>query len=266
MSPGQAVADAPRAEPFLSETWWVAADAHVGGNAARLDAAVDDMNRLDLKLDYAIQLGDNVSDRHEGRAPFLEAMGRLNVARWDYILGNHDFGPDHEPVFAPRYFARTVNGIRMIFLSDELDGRINRKLVMSEAQREWFLQELEAHKGCPVILFTHQPHSDVEGFAELDLGRYDIRAWFHGHRHRWMIEGKTRHGFLQIGINAISGTFEDGGGQHSSVLHIREAEHGTEFTLRFRRHDTGEWIRVGGQDAYRFMVETPPICRETPAH
>ncbi len=236
-----------------AKVWWVAGDAHARGSATGLDQAISDINSLELGLDYAIQLGDNVSDRHDYGDAFLRSMERLNVDGWGYVLGNHDFGRDNEPVLPVRYWAKTVNGIMFIFLSDEMDGRMNRDLVMSRRQSDWFFSELEDHEDKPVILFTHQPHTEFDLFHAVDFERYNIVAWFHAHKHYWVIEGLTEYGFHQLGINAISGARDP---RKSAVLFIEETERGSRFTLRFRNHDIPGWISVDGEKEYSFFVKT----------
>lgn len=239
------------AEEIRTEVWWVAGDAHVTSEAEGLDQAIADINSLGLDLDYAIQLGDHVEDRHEYGSVFRHSMSRLNARRWDYVLGNYDFGRDHMPVFPATYWGETVNGIRFIFLSDEVDGRINRNLVMSDEQRAWFFSELETHRHMPIILFTHQPPAEFEDFENIDFSRYRIKAWFHAHRHRWEIANITEYGFHKLGINAISGHRDP---RQSSVLYINGTKKGTEFTLRFRNHASGEWIEADGYGEYFFFV------------
>lgn len=238
-----------------SEVWWVAGDAHATSRAQGLDQAVADINSLGLGLDYAIQLGDNVQDQHEYGSVFLASMSRLVAGDWDYVLGNHDFGPDHMPVLPATYWGETLNGIRFIFLSDEVDGRINRDLIMSDEQRAWFFSELETYRHKPIILFTHQPPAEFEDFENIDFRRYRIKAWFHAHQHTWRITNNTEYGFHQLGINAISGYRDP---RQSSVLHINGTEHGTEFVLNFRNHRTREWISVGGHHEHVFYVSSGP--------
>ncbi len=236
--------------------WWIAGDAHSGGRAVKLDLAIADVNQLDLPVEFAIQLGDLVSDQHAHTNGFLTSMAALKAGSWAYVLGNHDFGPDHQPVLPVSYFAKTVNGIRFLFLCDEVDGRINRNLVMGETQREWLLNELKRHEGSPLIVFSHQPHTEVDGLDAFDFERDDVRAWFHTHKHVWRIAGShPKHAFHQLGINALT-AFDKG--TYSVFLFMTATKDGTGFVLKFRRHDTGEWVLVNDREDYTFMIENRP--------
>ncbi len=239
-------------------TWWVGADPHVGHPTEdyvgqHLGESMEDVNQLGI-ADFAIILGDLVEDRHEFGEVFEEKMNALDV-EWTYVLGNHDFDEDdHEPVLAPRYEARTVHGIRFIQLSDERTGFEDRDLVMSAEQESWFWEELETHRDKPVFLFTHQPHSEVAIWPELQerMADYNIAAWFSAHKHNWNIEKDTEYGFVQINIHSIGGVRED---YLSAFLHLETTEGSVEAAVRFRDHQAQEWIEVDGQSEVRFSVD-----------
>ncbi len=243
-------------ENDLQETiWWVAADPHVGTGGESspgeyLALAVADMNELGI-ADYAVMLGDLVSDDYAYTVPFIREMNQLNVG-WTYVLGNHDFKRDvNEPVLPVQFSARTVKGIRFVFLSDEVTGAQNRDLVMSEEQESWFWEELDTHKDKPVFLFTHQPHPEVQVWPKLKerLDDYNIVAWFSGHKHRWDIREDSGHGFAMININCIQRRNSE-----STFLRLQRKAGSVEATVIFRDHENQEWIKVDGQEQFTFSV------------
>ncbi len=251
-------------------TWWVAADPHVGHGSEQypgqhISRAVADVNQLGI-ADKAILLGDLVEDSSAMGEILLEEMAKLE-ADWTYVLGNHDFDNiTGEPALPPRYEARTVHGIRFISLSDEVPGHsvkapghdVSRNLVMSPAQEAWFWNELAAHRESrtPIFLFTHQPHPEFAAWDRLRevLEDYPIVAWFSAHKHRWDIRPDTGAGFIQVNIHSIGGVRED---YLSSFLELDRQGDTVEVTVRFRNHDTQEWIQVDGQDRLTFRVELP---------
>lgn len=251
-------------------TWWVAADPHVGHGSEQypgqhISRAVADVNQLGI-ADKAILLGDLVEDSSAMGEILREEMAKLD-AEWTYVLGNHDFDQvTGEPALPPRFEARTVQGIRFISLSDEVPGHrveapghdVDRNLVMSTAQEEWFWNELATHRESrtPIFLFTHQPHPEFAAWNRLrdELEDYHVVAWFSGHKHRWDIRPDSRAGFIQVNIHSIGGVRED---YLSSFLELDRQGDTVEVTVRFRNHDTREWIRVDGQDRLTFRVELP---------
>ncbi len=250
--------------------WWLAADMHVGDGASEsfegqnLLHAVEDVKQLEF-ADHAVMLGDLVQDRHEYVDTFLEHMDTLGLS-WDYVLGNHDFDRDtHEPVLPPYYGGRTVMGIRFIFLSDEETGLIERDLVMSPEQQQWFWDELEAHQDKPIFIFSHQPHWEVvEVWDQLEavIDQYDIRAWFSGHKHLWNVEEMTPYGFVQINIHAIGGVRDN---YLSSFLLMDRLDDEVQVTVRFRDHapHARRWIEVDGNEAITFTVPVDPPPAQT---
>lgn len=262
--------------PEAEHTWWIGADPHVGfgidpehyahGRAGasgpeayqgkHLKRAVADVNELGI-ADYAVILGDLVADSHDLAEPFVRIMDTLDTPYgWTYILGNHDYHGPHnpretgEPVLPIRYSARTVNGIRFIFLSTGRQGEL-----VGDDQEEWFWDELDRLQGQPVFLFTHHPHDNgFEAWSRLKdvIEDHNIVAWFSAHAHAWRIEN-TEYGFRQFTIHAI------GGIRHpdlSSFLFLNPNHENSEVevTVKFRNHRTGEWIEVDGQRRVTFAV------------
>lgn len=253
--PAAETVDLPEAE----HVWWVAADSHVGHGSEdhigqHLDVSVADVNDLGI-ADYAIVLGDLVEDDYDYAAPFIRGMNQLDVP-WTYVLGNHDFcRENNEPVLPVHFSARTISGIRFVFLSDEVTGAIDRDLIMSEEQEKWFWEELEDHKGKPVFLFTHQPYPEVKAWPALKEKReeYNLAAWFSAHKHRWTIDPDYPHGFAHINIHSVGGVRED---YLSSFLFLTPSKDGEEVavTVLFRDHRAKEWIEVDGRDRVEFNV------------
>jgi hypothetical protein len=247
------------------EIWWLAADMHVGDAASEsfvgqnMLHAVEDVKQLGI-ADRAVMLGDLVHDRDEYMVTFLQHMDTLGLP-WDYVLGNHDFDRDtYEPVLPPYYEARTVMGIRFIFLSDEVTGLVSeRGLVMSPEQEQWFWDELESYKDQPIFIFSHQPHWDLGIWEDLQevIDQYDIRAWFSGHTHNWNIDEMTEHGFVQINMHAIGGVRDN---YLSTFLMLKDLGDAVHVTVRFRDHapHAPRWIDVDGRDEVTFTVAIDP--------
>ena len=238
--------------------WWVAGDTHVGHNSEpalgqHLATAVADVNNLDI-ADYAVILGDLVEDSYEFSTPFIQEMNKLNIG-WTYVLGNHDFDSvTHEPVLPVHFSARTVSGIRFIFLSDELTGYHDRDLIMREDQSKWFWEELEANRGKPVFIFSHQPHPEFGEWPALKekLGDYDIVAWVSAHKHSWNMEKYTDYGFTQVNIHSVGGVRDD---YLSTFLKMERTGEMVTATVTYRNHETQEWIEVEGEKEFTFSIE-----------
>ncbi len=239
-------------------TWWVAADPHVGHRSEpslgeHLATSVADVNELGI-AEYAVMLGDLVDDSYDHAVPFIREMNQLDV-NWTYVLGNHDFVRDvNEPVLPVHFSARTVGGIRFVFLSDELTGARDRDLVMSEEQENWFWEEMETHKDKQVFLFTHQPHPEFQRWPELKekIEEYNVAAWFSGHKHRWDLRQDSGHGFAIVNIHSIGGVRED---YLSTFLGLNRDQDRVKATVRFRNHKNKEWISVDGEDVFIFHVD-----------
>ncbi len=251
----------PLEEHFTEETtWWVAADSHVGHRSEpslgeHLASSVADVNELGI-ADYAIMLGDLVEDNYDYATPFIREMNKLDVG-WTYVLGNHDFVRDaNEPVLPVHFSARTISGIRFLFLSDEVTGALDRDLVMSEQQEKWFWDELETHRDKPVFLFTHQPHPEFQLWPELreKVEEYNIVAWFSGHKHAWDLRRDSELGFAMINIHSVGGVREDYLSSFLTLHRSKFEENEILAVVRFRNHATQEWISVDGQEQFGFFV------------
>ncbi len=254
-----AISSSNAERPAVEEiTWWVAADSHVGHSSEpstgqHLARSVADVNELGI-ADYAVMLGDLVEDDYAFATPFIREMNKLEVG-WIYVLGNHDFIRDsNEPVLPVHFSGRTVNGIRFIFLSDELTGAQDRDLVMSEEQEEWFWEELETHKDKPVFIFTHQPYPEFQKWPQLKeaLDEYNIAAWFSGHKHNWNIAEDPGYGFVMINIHSIGGVRDD---YLSTFLSLERTGNTVKATVNFRDHESQKWIKVDGKNEITFSVD-----------
>ncbi len=239
-------------------TWWVAADTHIGHSSEpslghHLATAVADVNNLGI-ADYAVILGDLVEDDYAYSIPFVQLMNQLDI-NWTYVLGNHDFDTEtHEPVLPVHFSSRTVLGIRFIFLSDELTGYRNRDLVMSREQEEWFWEELETHKDKPIFIFSHQPHPEFQRWPQLKekLDDFNIAAWVSAHKHNWNMNKQTEFGFAQINIHSIGGVRAD---YLSTFLDLERKGDTVMVTVRYRNHESEEWIEVDGKYEFSFVID-----------
>lgn len=111
------------------ETWWIGADPHTAYRAMRirkgynnnLENCITDVNQLGI-AENAIILGDLdgadllkssekiQKDRKASR--FFDAMNNINVEKWYYITGNHEFNDEGDIVLPPEYWSQNVLGIR----------------------------------------------------------------------------------------------------------------------------------------------------------
>ncbi len=117
-----------------------------------------------------------------------------------------------------------------------------------------FWQELETHKDKPFFLFTHQPYPEFQIWPQLKarLNEFNIAAWFSAHKHRWGIREDSGHGFTHINIHSVGAVRED---YLSIFLRLEQMEDKVEATIRFRNHQTQEWIKVNGNEIFAFSVE-----------
>jgi 3',5'-cyclic AMP phosphodiesterase CpdA len=176
----------------------------------------------DLSLDRG-NPGDYVTLNH-----LLEPIRNAGIPL-HATLGNHDHrghavqvryphagGLDprgHTPAFETG--SVTVGGVRWLMLDslrriDEVAGHLG------EAQRQWLDQQLAADPTPTVIVVHHQPqHDRGEGWAGLiDTGELwpmltrhrHVRAWVHGHTHRW--SRTDRDGIAIAGLPPTAYTFQ----------------------------------------------------------
>ena len=190
------------------------ADVHVEGNNLPrfklLSTCFKNLQGEKDDTDALILLGDNTMNGQTGEHLLVYGMlERLNPIRPYYtIVGNHDVGNDNEdtakfeelsarnltmmqtfidPALETTYYAKTVNGYRLIFLAP--DGPESAGRQFSDAQLDFLQHELEeaAKTDLPVFVFNHYPayratSACEERLTEL-LNSYDKIFLIVGHMH-----------------------------------------------------------------------------------
>ena len=254
------------AEPKTEvQVWWIFTDPHVGrypflgeGIGEKpvepLEAAVRDVNELGI-ADYALCLGDMVSDVADYAPIFVGMMDNLNVKRWYYILGNHDHDWETgENVLPTVYEGFDVLGIRFILISDEMGYKNGTHIsggVMRENQFDWFFKELYLHRDQPVFVFSHQPYFQWDVWDKLPIatpGEVRVDIWFSGHLHVWAIDENTDYGFFWFGVNSI-----DWANNYESIFLFIERTGGeVKMTVKARNHLDRVWL---DEPYYEFTFE-----------
>ncbi len=271
--------DSPHTD--FEETWWLAADAHIGSHRdgelnalSNLYAAVDDINDLGISS-WALMLGDFVHDSPDHLEDYEDAMNELNHP-WEDVLGNHDFDRHGTGarVKERTYFSFIAGGVRFIAVSDDgswnngdvIEAYQTEKNLMQD-QNDWFKAELDGDPGIPTVLLTHQglwryyenPSDDGPCFWDLnrrgwlqeDWDNYNIPLWIRGHNHAWRLNENYRGlGVVDVSPGAVAN--DTGGG---IFLTIKRENGTTTITLRFRTH-TGEWREVAGYSEYVMEIIT----------
>jgi len=254
-----------------SVTWWVFSDAHVGHQNYDNDlpVAVADVNALGISQ-FAIALGDNVDDRvRAGFAPTTPAqrwdefVGHMNTLphAWSYVLGNHDIHSQTPPVTSvttPNYFSTIVNGVRIIALSDEhVSDAYVRDLEMSQAQIDWFQNEMDSNPLIPTIIMSHQNRTDgfpfLYNWIDQNVEDYNVVLLVGGHTHLWSInENVDGRGYHDIGLGTILTRRE------SAFMTITDLGDMIDIAFRFRDHGSQQWISVEGYEVFSFQVQHIP--------
>jgi predicted phosphodiesterase len=231
--------------------WWIASDPHFDEpEDPHLLIPIQDVNELGI-ADYAVLLGDLLFDSPRYAQDFLDAMSTLDVKRWYYVLGNHDYDRNTEENVLPLFYGSVeMLGIRFIFISDERgweDGQWVFDGVMGEEQSEWFWRELLEHQEQPKFIFSHQPFDQWNIWGDLAdaLGSLNIRAWFSGHLHRWQVDDNFEpYGFAYVCDSSLDWK----GNYHGVFLFMERRGDTVEVTIRFRDHLNREWISVETMD------------------
>jgi len=241
-----------------TQVWWIASDCHLGNMPAQpldsLQVAINDVNSLGI-ADHAAILGDILNNSHDYADNFFEMMGNLDVGKWYYILGNHDFrqsGNRAENFLPKLYYGIDVFGIRFIFISTEAAGTTSTSLggVMGSDQFNWLQDELETHSNQPVFIFSHQPYFQWnvwDNLAPLIQSEGNVKVWFCGHLHSWVInENVTPYNFTEVCDNSLDWSTPH---NYAGVFMFLQREGNTvDVTLKFRNHLTHEWISVKTTD------------------
>lgn len=260
-------------EDNYEETWWVAADAHIGHSPeaiVRLENAVADVNELGIS-DKAILLGDNVHESFDYVELYENAMNKLNH-EWIDVLGNHDFdrGATGLPLSGRTVFSKYIGGVRFIALSDEgmwADGDAvsgyQTEKNLSKEQNDWFKAQLDKNPDMPTVLWSHQglsrayfsPSPDDgpcfwdenrRGWLKENIDKYNIKMWYHGHHHRLRINEvfQDPYGLLDFGVGALRNG--DGG----TFMTVKAEDGLATISIRFRDHEKQQWLSVLTFDGY----------------
>jgi len=247
-------------EEEKQQVWWIASDPHLGNYPEQplisLQVAIQDVNDLGI-ADHAAILGDLVYNLGEYADDFLQLMDNLEVEKWYYVLGNHDFDQEtRENVLPVFYDGIDVLGIRFVFISTEvgyqdgsyvLDGR------MGEEKFNWLWMELYGHRDQPIFMFSHQPYDKWNiwpDLASLIQGEVNVKVWFCGHMHEWIInENVQPYGFTEVCDSSLDWADH----YHGVFLFLQREGDTVNITIKFRNHLNHEWISV--QTVYGRMVE-----------
>ena len=166
--------------------------------AARVAYALDRLAGLDVPL--VVHLGDLIQE-HPGTARFAQALSEVHGLlartglRFEHVAGNHDLGDKPDPTMpAPwttgeslagyhELFGRSwrsfdAGGIHFVVLNSSI---MNGPLPEDAEQRRWVEQDLRAHVGQRIFLFSHYPPYLFDEH-EPALGIYDnldepARGW-----------------------------------------------------------------------------------------
>lgn len=250
-------------EKGYDQVWWIASDPHIGVSPsspmADLRTCIQDVNSLGI-ADRAIILGDLIHESPYYRDNFYQTMEELDVKKWYYILGNHDYGGGQgwDNLLPPTNKTLNVLGMRWVLISD-LAGGFNQYSggTLTENVREWATHEVVGSKK-PVFVFTHQPPGQWNLYNE-EFGPYiggmKIRAWFYGHIHEW----RTR--WIENQMLSISDCSMDWAHHRNGIfMFLEKKSDAVEVTLKFRNHENGSWIEVpypkGALENITFSVET----------
>jgi len=233
-----------------TQVWWIASDCHLGNytdNVDSLRVAIEDVNNLGI-ADHAGILGDILNNSGNYTDNFFQMMGNLNVGKWYYILGNHDFiqnvntGENFLPMM---YYGIDVLGIRFVFISTEDSGTgQSMNGVMGSEQFTWLQDELEIHKDQPVFIFSHQPYYEWNVWSDLApliQDTMNVKVWFCGHLHGWVINENVKpYNFIEVCDSSL-----DWANNYNGVFLFLQREGDTvNVTIKFRNHLDHEWISV----------------------
>ena len=231
-----------------TQVWWIASDCHLGNYTENLDSlrvAIIDVNSLGI-ADHAAILGDILNNSRNYADNFFQMMGNLDVEKYYYVLGNHDFrqsGNTGENFLPKEYYGSDVLGIRFLFISTEASGATG---VIGSEQFTWLQDELTIHANQPVFLFSHQPYYEWnvwDDLAPLIQSEGNVKVWFCGHLHQWVInESVTPYNFIEICDNSLDWSNPM---NYSGVFMFLQREGDTvNVTIKFRNHLNHEWVSV----------------------
>jgi len=235
-------------EEKLVQVWWIASDPHLGHYPDHpfdsLQVAIQDVNNLGI-ADHAAILGDLVHNSNKYVGTFFEMMDNLNVEKWYYVTGNHDFNQSTGTNFFPIFYEGIdVCGIRFIFISTETGTVQQTGGVMNEEQFDWLQNELLTHSDQPVFIFSHQPYSSWNVWsrlAPLIQSEKNVKVWFCGHVHEWIIDENVQpYNFIEVCDSSLNWA-----NNYNGVFMFLQREGDTvDVTIKFRNHLNHEWISV----------------------
>ena len=164
-------------------------------------------------IDALVLLGDLTMNGQEGEnILFYGMMERVNPIKPYYpLIGNHDIDNDDaekrnekraralsflqafvDPALEHPYYAKEVNGYKLIFLFADQDDEGGSGRVLTDTQLDWFASELAsaAETGKPIFVFCHFPYYYMgadcyDRYVSL-LNSYDNIFVIVGHMHYYM--------------------------------------------------------------------------------
>ena len=165
------------------------------------------------EIDALVLLGDLTMNGQAGEYLFFYGMmERVNPIRPYYpVIGNHDLDNDDpaerdkkrtralsylqtfvDPALERPYYAKDVNGCKLVFLYADQDDGGGPGRALSDEQLDWFEARLDegARTGKPIFVFNHFPYYYMgedcrERYVSL-LNRYDNIFVIVGHMHYYM--------------------------------------------------------------------------------
>ncbi|MCL1857504.1 MAG: metallophosphoesterase [Kiritimatiellaeota bacterium] len=181
-------------------------DTHHGMSvhAARLDKAIDQINRLPFPVAFVLHTGDFASDNLRNAAEAISnSLSRINVPVLK-VAGNHDILPNRLNETVAAYtnylgdlcFRYETNGVQFLGLFTE---PLRKEYVIEGYDPlAWLGEQLDANPTMPTIIVHHSPDTDdfynnkvVAGWPEAPqtkwretLKRGKVEAIITGHFHR----------------------------------------------------------------------------------
>lgn len=158
-------------------------DVHIDGDVSSYEEVLDDIAAL--APDFIVSTGDMVEDgkKTSDFETYADASERVGIPIFD-VMGNHDKPlENYERCLGPSHYSFDFGKCHfVVFNSIDAD----------EQQDLWLQKDLSLlARGSHVIVFSHYMPTK----SQIDLfSRYDLIAWFSGHRHsdRYIRRGRVR--------------------------------------------------------------------------
>jgi 3',5'-cyclic AMP phosphodiesterase CpdA len=181
------------ASPLCAQHFYFAqmTDLHFGGardNAARAAKAVDNINRLPLKLECVVVTGDLMADNILDSNVLGTALTTLKPLRLPvhYLSGNHDILEGDKTAATQAAYTKSFGPLAskaeyygVVFLMLYTEPLKRRITIPGYDPLQWLGQALKDAGSKPVIVFTHAP-DDEDFFAnEMHAG------WPANNRQKW---------------------------------------------------------------------------------